>query len=118
MWTCFAVAGAAVVMLGMCGGCLYLGLLGDDAARQAEAETRQSMIEAAKAAVVAHFRGEVTIVTAAADRPTDTGLFIAGKYQRPGDRVRDFLATVVQTDQGCRVQHLIVDGTVVIPRPD
>jgi hypothetical protein len=109
--------GVAVVAIGLCGGCLFLGILGQQALDATRAKEAESYVIAAKAAVVEHFHGNVKITSASLDRPADNGFLVAGKYQTPGDRQRDFLATVVNTDGGCRVAHLIVDGEVVLPRP-
>ena len=114
---CGVVAVVAVVAVGLCGGCLFLGILGQQSIDATRAKARASYVEAAKAAVVEHFHGNVKIVSASLDRPADNGYLVAGQYQTPGDRQRDFLATVVTTGDGSRVAHLIIDGEVALPKP-
>jgi len=115
--TCGVVAVVAVVAVGLCGGCLFLGILGQQAHDATKATAGEACVDAAKGAVVEHFQGNAKIVSASLDRPADNGFLVAGKYQTPGDRQRDFLATVTTAGGGCRVTHLIVDGEVVLPRP-
>jgi hypothetical protein len=115
--TCGVLTGLAAVVILVCGGCLFLGILGNQATDAARAKARETFVDAARAAVVEHFRGDVRIVKALLDRPTEDGYLVAGQYETPDDRTRDFLATVVKTDDGCRVAQLIVDGDVVIPKP-
>jgi len=115
--TCGVVAVVAMVALGLCGGCLFLGILGQQAHDATKAEADLAFVDSAKAAVMKNFQGNVKIVSASLDRPADNGYLVAGKYQTPGDRQRDFLATVTTAGGGCRVTHLIVDGEVVLPRP-
>jgi hypothetical protein len=115
--TCGVVTGLVVVAMGLCGGCLFLGILGQQAIDATKAKSRESFVDAAKAAVVEHFHGDVRIVSATLDRPEENGFLVAGQYVTPGDHARDFLATVVPTDASCRVAQLIVDGEVVLPKP-
>src|SRR5262245_47985430 len=114
---CGVVAVSAAVAVGLCGGCLFLGILGQGALDMTKAKEREALVGAAKQAVAEHFQGNVKIVSASLDRPAESGFLVAGKYQTPGGRQRDFLATVVPTDGGCRVTDLIVDGKVVLPKP-
>lgn len=112
-----AFAGLAVVLMAVCGGCLFLAILGDRATEDARAKAGKTYVDAAKAAVLKHFKGEVKIVSASLDRPTERGYLVGGQYQKPGDRARDFLASVDKAGDGCKVVQLIVDGDVVLSKP-
>lgn len=114
--TCGVVAAVAAAAIGLCGGCLLLGIFASHTVDAAKAKNREAFIAAAKAAIVEHFHGNVKIVSASLDRPDERGYLVAGQYVTPGDHTRDFLATVEPTDDGCRVARLIIGGEVVLPK--